>query len=507
MGPAMNGAGADKEGAETDGAEFAELRQLLVGPEIDRIATVEDRLNDHTKRAAESGRVLPDAIRNAKPKPLREALEPVFEKVFESSVRKHPRELADAIFPVIGPAIRKSMAAAIAEFAETLNQIVEKSVSFRAVRWRAEALVTGKPFSEILISRSLLYSVEQVFLIHRKSGILLQHAAAENSVLRDADMISGMLTAIQDFLTDSFAEGGQNLETVDIGRFKLWIQYGSKALVVGAVSGVAPAGLKGIFQNAVEKIHEQFYAELNNFRQNDVSVFEPAQPILRACLLGQSAPGRKPKTWPVWVAISVVVALVSGFVWQRLREQSRWEAYFDSLKHKPGLVIISVEKRGPMWIVAGLKDPLAPAPSHDHVRFQWQPYLSLDTPFANERELQMATEQLSGQLIRFDAASARIPAFEEQRIQEVSATIGKLLRLRPAVRILVTGRADETGSPEMNDKLSAERAKSAIDVLVAQGVAPEHLQAVAVGNTQPLRKGSSAWDMAINRSVSFGILP
>jgi outer membrane protein OmpA-like peptidoglycan-associated protein len=57
----------------------------------------------------------------------------------------------------------------------------------------------------------------------------------------------------------------------------------------------------------------------------------------------------------------------------------------------------------------------------------------------------------------------------------------------------------------MNDKLSADRARSAVDVLVAQGVAPGHLQAVAVGNTQPLRQGSSAWDMAINRSVSFGI--
>ena len=90
--------------------------------------------------------------------------------------------LADAIFPVIGPAIRKSIAASISEFAETLNQIVETSVSFRAIQWRVEALITGKSFSEILLARSLLYSVEQVFLIHRKSGLLLLHVAAKNSV-------------------------------------------------------------------------------------------------------------------------------------------------------------------------------------------------------------------------------------------------------------------------------------------------------------------------------------
>ena len=101
--------------------------------------------------------------------------------------------------------------------------------------------MTGKPFSEILLARSLLYRVEQVFLIHRKSGLLLQHVAAEDAVLKDADMISGMLTAIQDFVSDSFVEGGQDLETLDIGRFKLWIQYGPKAMIVGAVSGNAPS--------------------------------------------------------------------------------------------------------------------------------------------------------------------------------------------------------------------------------------------------------------------------
>ena len=68
-----------------------------------------------------------------------------------------------------------------------------------------------------MYKRQLLYSVEQVFLIHRKSGLLLMHVAAKDSVLKDADMISGMLTAIQDFLSDSFAEGGQELETVDAG--------------------------------------------------------------------------------------------------------------------------------------------------------------------------------------------------------------------------------------------------------------------------------------------------
>ncbi len=489
--------------AGNDGAlnstDFAELHQLLVGPDVDRIATIEDRLDDPRKRAAEVARVLPDSIRNAKPKALREALEPVFEKAFESSVRKHPKELADAIFPVIGPAIRKSIAASIAEFAETLNQIVEKSVSLRGLQWRIEALVTGKSFSEILLTRSLLYSVEQVFLIHRKSGLLLQHVAAQGSVLKDADMISGMLTAIQDFFSDSFTEGGQDLETVDTGRFKLWIQYGPKALVVGAVSGTAPPELKGVFRTAIDKVHEQLYAELDQFKQDDTSIFEPAQPLLQACLLGQSAPGRKQSSWPVWAAACMAVLLIAGIFGYRVRQQNRWNDYFDSLRRQPGLVITGVEKRGSDWIVNGLKDPLAPQPKHEGVRFEFQPYLSLNSLFAKQREIDTAREQLEELRVRFDAGSSKLPVGEARRIDEATVAIRRLLRLKPDALILVTGRADEVGKQDTNNKLSLDRAQRVLEALLLQGIPAARMTAVAEGQ----KPGASDWERGTNRSVSF----
>src|ERR1700722_5186454 len=169
-----NGAGANGNGS----AELNELRQLIIGDELQQLDTIQARLDDPARRAADLAQVLPEAVKGAKARALRDALEPIFEKAFSSSVRKTPRELADAIYPIIGPAIRTSIAAALRDFAEALNQIVEKSASFRAIRWRIESIISGKPFNEILLARSLLYSVEQVFLIHRQSGLLLQDAAA-----------------------------------------------------------------------------------------------------------------------------------------------------------------------------------------------------------------------------------------------------------------------------------------------------------------------------------------
>ena len=123
-------------------AELAELRELLVGPEIEELAGIQARLADPAKRAEDLARFLPEAIKAAKGRSLRDSLEPIIEKTFHSSVRRNPKELADAIYPVIGPAIRTSIAAAIRDFAEALNQIVEKSVSFRSIRWRIESALS-----------------------------------------------------------------------------------------------------------------------------------------------------------------------------------------------------------------------------------------------------------------------------------------------------------------------------------------------------------------------------
>jgi outer membrane protein OmpA-like peptidoglycan-associated protein len=492
-------------------AELNELRQLIIGPELQQLATVQERLDDPVQRAADLAQVLPEAVKGAKAKALREALEPMIERAFTSTVRKHPRELADVIYPVMGPAIRNSIAAAIREFAEGLNQIVEKSISFRAIKWRCEALITGKPFSQILLARSLLYSVEQVFLIHRKSGLLLQHAAAQGSVLKDADMISGMLTAIQDFLSDSFTEGGQELDTVDTGRFRLWMTYSSKVLLVAAVSGTAPAELRQVFRHALDQIEATLGNEIDQFRQDDTSVFEPARPMLEACLLGQSATGKtkQARLWPYVAAVAAILLLLAGW---RVRELYRWNQYFGELKQQPGIVITDVERNGSNYVVEGLKDPAAPDPASllgpreldpKKVRFQLQPYLSLNTAFAAKRVLDADRETIGNATIRFDPGSSKLPLGEADRVGELARAVILLTNAEAGTRIVITGHADDTGSGDTNSKLSLDRANSVADALVVEGVTRELLMPEGVGNTQPLRPGITEWARATNRRVSF----
>ena len=462
-------------------------------------------------RSAETGKILPAAVKSAPAKNLREALDPFFEKSFKNSVRKHPREISDAIYPVMGPAIRTSISAAIREFAESLNQIIEKSASWRAIQWRIEARVTGRPFTELLLARSLLYSVEQVFLIHKKSGVLLMHVTGKAGVVRDADMVSGMFTAIQEFVSDSFLETGKELETIDVGNYKLWMQYGSKALLVGAVSGTAPVELKDVFRSALEKIHETLFAPLDTFKQDDLSVFEPARPYLEACLLGQRAPEKK-KRWVPWLILAGVVALLALAMFVEVRSIRRWDQYVDALRREPGIVVLRAERHRSGGLVSVLKDPMAKEPSvadfgldGSKVSVEQKPYLSLDTPFAVKRQVEADVEYVEGQTVRFERGSPGLGLEQAGRIEDLAAAMNRIHQARPGARFAITGHTDELGSSDANMKLSMDRATNVGAALQAQGVAAGLFDVTGVGNSQPVRSGGTEWDQGANRSVSFRV--
>ena len=152
-------------------------------------------------------------------------------------------------FPSLAPPCERPSHTRSRPLLRSINGVVEQRFSFRSLAWRWEAITTGKSFAEIVMLRSLLYRVEQVFLIHRSTGLLLAHRAADTAVVKDAAMVSAMLTAIQDFVQDSFgANQAEKLETMQVGEFTVWIQHGPSAILAGLLRGSPPIGLAAVFQ-------------------------------------------------------------------------------------------------------------------------------------------------------------------------------------------------------------------------------------------------------------------
>jgi len=290
-------------------ANIDELRALIVGPEQRSLAALQARLDDKEGRAEDLAEVLPRVLlQHAQDPHFTTALTPPIEKAITTSVQRNPKPLADALFPVMGPAIRKAVAAGLAGMVDSLNRTLEHSLSGRSLRWRLEAMRTGKSFAEVVLIKTLLYRVEQVFLIDRKSGLLLSHVWADSTDVQDADMVSGMLTAIRDFVQDSFkVSAGDSLEALKVGELSVWIEPGPRAIVAAVIRGAAPPDFRNRLQEAVESIHLQFGDALESFN-GDTAPLADARNTLEACLHAEfRADEKKPRTRGAWIVATVAV--------------------------------------------------------------------------------------------------------------------------------------------------------------------------------------------------------
>lgn len=384
-----------------DDAEMAELRSLLLGPAEGQIAEIHERLTDPHRQLTEISRLLPDAVsvRTRQDDELSQALGPTVTTAIERSVRKNPQPLIDAIFPVMGPAIRKAISVALSGMVQSLNQSMAYSFSAQGLKWRIEAWRTGKPFAEVVMLHTLLFRVEQVFLIHKETGLLLQHAVVGSASVQDADMVSGMLTAIQDFVHDSFnSPAEEQLETLEVGDLTVWIEQGPLAILAAVIRGTAPQELRPVFQETLEAIHLQFRPALMDF-SGDASEFDAAHPLLEDCLQTQldqekqvSAPARIPRSLIVIASIILLALLVWGFfTW---RDARRWNAYIERVKNEPGVVVTDTGTRNGKYFIGGLRDPLARDPAvflaearvnPDDVVTRFEPFQAMSPEFVLAR--------------------------------------------------------------------------------------------------------------------------
>ena len=378
--------------------DFTELRELLVGPEQHRLDQLAARIDAMGLTPAQLAELLPDAIalRAKQDRRLGRALAPTVEKALHESVRRNPREIAAAIFPVLGPAIRKAIAETMATLARSINAALENSLSIRGLGWRLEAWRTGVPYAQVVIKHALVYRVEQVFLIHAETGLLLQHVTARGLDAPNADVISAMLTAIQDFVHDSFRpnEGG-TLRTFTVGEHTVHLEAGPRALLAAVVRGTVPPSWNQRLQDTLERVHLDWAQQLVDFR-GETAVFEPVRPLLEECLetvvsTRQRAAADK-RLWLRWALPLAALTLLG--VGLTIRSNVNWGRAQRMLDAEPGIVLVEASRGLGGWSFSGLKDPLARDPatvlasagfSPRALSGRWDPFLALDSTIVATR--------------------------------------------------------------------------------------------------------------------------
>jgi outer membrane protein OmpA-like peptidoglycan-associated protein len=388
-----------------DAQAFSELTKILNQNERARIERLEKRMNNFRLRPEDVSPILPEAIAQAasQSQKLSSSLTSTVQDTLDCLFKQRPQIFVDALFPIIGPTIRKSIASSFNAMIENITQSVEHTFTLEGLRWRWQAWRTGRPYAEVALSHTLLYRVDQIFLIHRKSGILLQHVTSEHADERDPQLVSSMLTAIQDFVRDSFGSGqGNSLDSFRVGELVIQVEQSPSAILAAVIRGTVTPELHSLLQRTLEQIYYDYRIALLDF-DGDTTAFQGTRPLLEACLKKEKkAPSRR-FHWIVLFVFLMLISILGYWVYKQYQHQQvtalkeiRWHEFIQEAGSLPGVVITHTHFKDDHYSLSGLKDPnaldpllIAPKFNIDpkKIETRWKQILSLEPELIYERAL------------------------------------------------------------------------------------------------------------------------
>lgn len=378
--------------------DLKRLRHLLLGSDYEQVDELAKRVADPEARAKDVAEVIVDASilsQETDREKLAVALQAPVTKAMNRSIEQDPENLANILFPVMMPAIRRAIADTMRQFTERVDTILSQQLSAQGLKWRVEALTSGVPFREIVLRETLQFQVEQVLLIENGSGLLMQHLQLpelENTA--DSDAVSGMLWAIENFVRDSFTQNPDHgLSRVTMEGHIVYLKHGPEATLACVIRGVATPEYTTHMDDVVSELHALHLRQLRSF-DGDKESLATTQPLLRTCFqqeYRESSPTSKSQTgWIKKLFLLVLIAALGWLGWNGYKtweERQKVEKLMTELNSSPGIVMLDAKKNEDTWQLRGMRDPQSVNPesllaqsslNRETVSLEFVPFISLE---------------------------------------------------------------------------------------------------------------------------------
>ncbi len=311
--------------ARTLSVELTEAQKTL-GTEIASLKQAQEDLDGLAKRLTPAiGGMVGEAIRNS-PDVMAEALGPVMGEAIRVQIRESRQEMVDAIYPIIGATIQKAISEFARELQRNIDARLKPSFDLKNSLRLLWARLRGIPPARLALRDALPFSLREVFLVQRESGLLIAHSHPEAVEASDADLVSNMLTAIRDFVRDSYGGGeqGEELDEIQYGDLRIILVTGAHAYLAAVISGIEPEGFRARLRDFLTDLHLRYSRELRDYNGDPASV-RPIFPQVRA--LAQSiapehvrTPAPMPRAQKLALAGAALMVLACGaLTWFYLR--------------------------------------------------------------------------------------------------------------------------------------------------------------------------------------------
>ncbi len=156
---------------------------------------------------------------------MAEALGPIMGEAIRVQIRDSRKDMIEALYPVIGATVQRAVGEFTKEFQRNIDARLKATFGPQGMVRTAMARMRGVSSAELALRDLLPFSIKEIFLIQHGSGLLLAYSHPGSTEVADSDLISGMLTAIRDFVHDSFGHGDEDKELDEI-------QYGDERIII-----------------------------------------------------------------------------------------------------------------------------------------------------------------------------------------------------------------------------------------------------------------------------------
>lgn len=187
-------------------------------------------------------------------------LGPTITATLKDEIRNHKDEVVDALFPILGKMIKKY----IAQEMRLLSEKVNSQLGFKGWKRKMKSWFGGIKEEEVILSELSSAKIEQVLLIEKESGLLAASYSITETI--DEEMVSGMLTAIKNFVEDAFSQKNQNLEHIEYELYQIHLQSFVSYYIAVVISGNYSIQSK----NKVQDIIFNFYEDFMKMKRDDV---------------------------------------------------------------------------------------------------------------------------------------------------------------------------------------------------------------------------------------------
>ncbi len=271
--------------SQSSGEDVSKLRELLFGQEKRVLSDIEQLVLKHEGRVGDDAallrtvaNILAGALREAdvnNHRELADAISPVVVLGIKREIRNSRDEMVDAFYPILGRLVSAYVSNAFREFIEETNRRLEGSLTGKFVRLRLKSLFTRTPYQHLVMREARRLRIEELFLIRKGAGTLIDHwhaepTRSEPTADQNEQLMSSLLTAVNEFANEAFSGGKHELRSMEIGASRIYLRASSSCLLVVKTSGYSGRRMERLLDKEMISVLEAYGGALEKEETHEV---------------------------------------------------------------------------------------------------------------------------------------------------------------------------------------------------------------------------------------------